>query len=240
MKFHILAGDALAKDFNKTNIEGEVIVCRECLIEGDVSAGSLEDFWNVRANFHGKTYGEDTKSYYEQVFTEFEKLQNIPEGSEVNLWFEYELFCQINLWFCLSLVSDKKVESYRVAPVVRNENEIWKGFGRLGSDELETCFEQRIKLNKADVELGKQLWDAFCLRDNRKLISLSETVSKAFPKLKEVCLAATEIKARPKERLQQIVSSGETDFNKIFSQFVRTEGVYGFGDAQVKRILQEI
>ena len=37
----------MVETFKKTNIEGEIIVCRECLIDGDLSAENLEDFWRV-------------------------------------------------------------------------------------------------------------------------------------------------------------------------------------------------
>jgi hypothetical protein len=240
MKIHVLAGDSLLRAFKKTNIEGEIIVCRECFVDGDLKAENPEDFWNVRANFIKKTYGENTESYRQNVYAEFEKLQKLPENSEVYLWFEYELFCQVNLWFCLWLLRDKNFEFYRVAPAVRNEREIWKGFGGLGANELKECFAQRIMLSQADVTLGKELWKVFCFGDTEGLKSLSENESESFPKLKEVCRAAIEIKSRPKEKLQQILSLGETDFKEIFKRFAETEGIYGFGDAQVKRIMQEI
>ena len=238
MKTHVLAGDALATDFKNAGIEGESVVCRECLVDGDVRAESLEDFWRVRAGFIKSDYGEPEEKYFARVVSEFEKVTNLAPGAEVNLWFEYELFCQVNLWFCLWLWRDKKVEFYRVAPVVRNEREIWKGFGRLSDIELKECFKRRIKLDETDVQLGGRLWEAFSSGDNRSLKLLSENESKSFPKLKEVCQAAIEIESRPKEKLQEILSTGETDFKEIFKQFVETEGVYGFGDAQVKRIMR--
>jgi hypothetical protein len=42
---------------------------------------------------------------------------------------------------------------------------------------------------------------------------------------------------RPHQKLKQILESGETDFNSIFTEFRKTEGVYGFGDSQVKSML---
>jgi hypothetical protein len=37
--------------------------------------------------------------------------------------------------------------------------------------------------------------------------------------------------------LKQITSSGITDFNEIFREFWKTEGIYGFSDLQVKNML---
>ncbi len=41
MKIHVLPGDSLVETFNKSDIEGEIIGCRECLIEGDAQAKNL-------------------------------------------------------------------------------------------------------------------------------------------------------------------------------------------------------
>lgn len=240
MKIHVLPGDALAESFKESGIKGDVVVCRECLIEGDLKAESLDGFWRVRAEFIDGAYGDADNSYFQNVAGEFKKLVKNAEGGEVNLWFEYELFCQVNMWFCLFLLSGKETEIYRVAPAVRSEEDIWKGFGRLEKEDLQKCFKQRIKFTESDILLGKNLWKAYQDKDFDNLRKLSLTDSECFPKLKEVCAAEIEKQTRPKKTLEKIISAGETDFGKIFEQFASVEGVYGFGDAQVKRILQEI
>lgn len=237
MIYHVLPGDAQVETFERTNIEGEIIVCRECLVEGDLKAESLQDFWRVRENYLSKTYPNSETSYRENVQGEFEKLSNVSPDDEVNLWFEYELFCQSNLWFCLSLLSETNAEIYRVAPVVRNENDLWKGFGKLSAEDLEKCFEQRIKLSKEDVRLGKELWEHFQLK-SFDFIDFEK--AKNFPYLREVCEAAAEIESRPEARMREILETGETSFDKVFEKFRETEGVYGFGDTQVRKIYDDL
>ena len=240
MKIHVLPGDSLVETFRKTGIEGEIIVCRECLIDGDCSAENLDDFWRERENYLSVAYPESGDFYRENVKPEFEKLVKVKTGDEVNLWFEYELFCQANMWFCIRLLRDKNASVFRVAPVVRSENDLWKGFGKLSEGDLEKCFAERTEFGSEDITLGANLREAFQNKDFRRLKQLSEAESDCFPYLEQVCQAAIELESRPEKRLQEIVSEGETDFHKIFQKFSETEGVYGFGDAQVKRILQGI
>lgn len=241
MSIHVLPGDALAVDFKNADIEGDVVVCRECLIEGDVRGEELEDFWSARADFLQSAYGKDEIFYVENVVAEFEELFYLEPETEVNLWFEYELFCQTNMWFCLYLLAEETDATvYRVAPVVRTDEDVWKGFGGLSADDLRACFEHRIKFGKSDILLGKDLWKAYQNKDFDKLRQLSRTNSECFPKLKEVCEAEIEKQFRPKRTLEKIIAGGETDFGRIFELFKSEEGVYGFGDSQVKRILQEI
>jgi len=242
MKVHVLPGDALTETFQKTEIEGEIIVCRECLVDGDVKADSLEDFWQTRAGFIDKTYGS-AEEYLKGVKSEFEKLQiNARNGAEINLWFEYELFCQANYWFTLSLLQrENSAKIFRVAPVVREVNEIWKGFGKLSAADFERCFASRVELSAADIELGADLWQAFQANDYEKLEGLSKNESAAFPYLAEVCRAAIEKPTRPRKVLEEIIADGKKDFaREIFPAFAAKAGVYGFGDEQVKRILTEI
>lgn len=236
MIYHVLPGDAQVEIFKETNIEGEVIVCREALIEGESKAENLEDFWRVREEYFARHYPNSETSYQKDVRGEFEKLLKISPDDEVNLWFEYELFCQTNLWFCLSLLMKTNARKiYRVAPGVRNENDLWKGFGELNASDLEKCFAQRIELSSADVRFGKELWSHFQLQ-SFDFIDFEKAEN--FPHLKEVIEAAVEIESRPEKRIREILESGETDFRKVYEKFKETEGVYGFGDSQVRRIYE--
>ena len=236
MRFHVLPGDAQAETFHETGIDGEVVICRESLIEGPVKAVDLDEFWENRAEF----LSVDLKDYFEKTVSELEQLDDLEPGTEVNLWFEYELFCQANMWFCLYLLRETKAEIYRVEPVVRNESEVWKGFGRLSAADLQKCFAERTKFETSDIRLGADLWNAYRSGDHQKLKELSTTESECFPYLKEVCEAEIEKDVRPKQILKEISASGLTDFNEIFPAFSARAGVYGYGDSQVKRILREI
>ncbi len=45
MIYHVLPGDVQVEEFRKTGIGGEIIVCRECLIVGDIDAETLPELW---------------------------------------------------------------------------------------------------------------------------------------------------------------------------------------------------
>jgi hypothetical protein len=160
--------------------------------------------------------------------------------TEFNLWFEYELFCQVNFWFCLYFLRESNAKIFRVAPVVRNGGDVWKGFGNLSAEDLETCFAGRRELTEKDISFGSDLWKAYQSADYESLRALSENENDAFPYLKEVCRAEIEKNSRPRKVLEEIVAGGKNDFAEIFSEFSARAGVYGFGDSQVKRILAEI
>lgn len=240
MTLHILPGDAQVEVFRETGLDGEVIVCREALIDGPVNAADLTTFWKMRADFIEGSYGENANSYFENVVPEFEKLTGIKSGAEINLWFEYELFCQVNMWFCLHLLRDTGAAVYRVAPVVRDEKTRWQGFGGFGLAQMLECFSERTKFSANDILLGTQLWEAYRDNDLKKLEGLAASESKCFPYLQETGQAAIERDTRPKRILKEIIDSGATEFKEIFPAFAERAGVYGYGDSQVKAILNEL
>lgn len=240
MKVHVLPGDSLVGEFKETGIEGDVIVCREALITGDVDAESLPEFWDQRARFILSAYGEDEIEYHEKVADELARLIDLPADAEVNLWFEYELFCSVNMWFSLWLLRETGANVYRVEPLVLAMEDRWKGYGSLGADELQICFEGRTKLTPEDIALGAELWDAYRKNNFTRLKELSKTNSPAFPYLAEVCEAAIDRDERPLEILQEIRADGFETFPEIFPEFVNRAGEYGYGDAQVKRILAQM
>ena len=240
MIYHVLPGDSLTEDIKKTGIGGEVIVCREVLIVGPVDAETPNEFWDERARFMLAEYGEDEIVVHERVADELEKLSDVTADDEVNLWFEYELFCSVNMWFCLAMLANSGAAVYRVEPAVISEDERWNGFGRLGPDELKRCFDARQLFTDADLKLGADLWDAFRKDDNARLLELSDSDSTRFPYLREVAAAAAERDTKPAKIMSEILADGFTEFAAIFPEFRQRAGVYGYGDSQVQRILDQI
>ena len=49
--YQVLPGDAQVAAFKESAIQGELLVCRECLVEGDLSGDSLDEFFVNRAAF---------------------------------------------------------------------------------------------------------------------------------------------------------------------------------------------
>ncbi len=240
MTVHVLPGDAQVEEFSKTGIEGEVVVCREALVDGDVQSKNLEEFWNVREDFLSRTYLDSNVAYREKVVAEFEKLARLAKSGDINLWFEYELFCQVNMWFCVWLLRENNCDLYRVAPIFQLKEHTWRGFGGLTPDELQQCYDERLKFGDSDITLGAELWTAFQNRDYARLKELSKTESACFPYLEETCQAEIEKEIRPKEVLRELLQSGVQDVDEMIAGFRERAGVYGFGDAQVKKILNEI
>lgn len=94
-QIHILNGDSLKEQF-QDEIQGDLIVMRECLVDGNTEGESLDELYKTRAHFISDSYGDFTPDdYFKKTVSEFEKIQSIQANSDINLWFEDELFCQV-------------------------------------------------------------------------------------------------------------------------------------------------
>jgi len=80
--YHILNGDCLAEQLRATGIQGEFIVCRECLIEGPVNAATPDTFFDLRKDFLHKFHGVDPEQYHNNSVKEIEKINSL--GTESN------------------------------------------------------------------------------------------------------------------------------------------------------------
>jgi hypothetical protein len=240
MELHILNGDALAEKFP---IAGEVIVCREALINGPVDSNG-ERFWKDRARYLAGTFNFEEPTYFANVKTEFDKLLSL-KPERINLWFEHDLFCQVNMWFVLHYIHLNKINTplFRVMPPTE-VSEVWSGFGKMTASDLRDIYQNRTEISEEDVQTGIGLWKAFRKNNLDALEKISQTPSPVYPYLREVCEAHIQRfpaqEGRPQNRLRQIKKSGLVDFHDIFKEFSKTEGVYGFGDLQVKEILMSL
>ncbi|HEY2846616.1 MAG TPA: hypothetical protein VGI80_02300, partial [Pyrinomonadaceae bacterium] len=162
-------------------------------------------------------------------------LRDLIDSDEVNLWFEHELFCAVNLWFCLSLVEHSGAAIYRVSPADLSYEDRWNGFGNAAM--LRHSFTHRVRLTEQEIKLGADLWRAFKRRDLEKVLHLTATSSAAYPHLDEGGRAAAGLDSIPAEIIDEIKSEGINNFSEIFLEFRRRAGVFGFGDAQVKNVM---
>jgi hypothetical protein len=240
MIYHVLPGDAQVEEFRKTGLEGELVVFREAFITGPIDAVDANEFWDQRARYILAEYGEDVIDYHEKVADEIIRLSDVDSGDDVNLWFEYELFCSVNMWFCLDQLKNSDARVFRVSPINAAPDDIWKGFGEHTADDLLMSFESRVECTREDIETGSELWKVFSTGNANRLAELSEFRSPCFPFLKEVCGAAAEIETRPLSLVRELKASGLDTVEKAFPEFQKRAGVYGFGDVQVERILNSL
>jgi len=238
-QYHILNGDSLKQPFPE-RIQGEVIVFRECLVDGNVKGNDLDELFASRAKFISQSYGGTEQDYYDKAVPEFKKIQNITDDVDINLWFEEDLFCQVNFWFTINLLSqsEKNNSIYLIKPEKHNQY----GFGGLDESQLVSIYENRLLLTELDRLAD--LWKLYQKNDLEQLLKTTKQLESKYPFILTAVKAHIEriptegSLGRPSQSLIQIMKELKTEeFGTVFREFNKRENIYGFGDLQVKRLI---
>lgn len=234
---HILNGDALLAQFPETLV-GERLVCRECLVVGDLAGETLQEFYIARATWLVAHYGGTLQDYNEKAVTEFEKILALPNGTEINLWFEDDVFCQTNFWFILHLLAQREHSNLFL---VRPQEHTQYGFGGFDANGLQELFQQKIQLTQ--LEVLSSLWQHYKAGNMSQLLATAEAIQHDFPFIHEAVVAYTasipteDSLGLPSETIISIAKDLNTeDFGLIFREFCERLPIYGYGDLQVKQL----
>jgi hypothetical protein len=250
---HILNGDSTAHNFKQTGLDGDVLVWREILSQGPLSADiSSSDFWNARSEWICKTFNDTPNHYLESVVTPLEKL-NKPYGV-INLWFEFDLHCQANLLGVINMLIKKTDLSapsiYLICPDKFPGKEIFRGMGELTSEELECLYDNiRVQLGEPDFAIAEQAWKLYVNGDDTALEKwLNETAFWGNLTLLKAALQAHLGRIRVNEsglnvieqKLLDIYNSGIKTKTGIYSDFWQTEKIFGMGDLEIDIYLRSL
>ncbi|PAW93028.1 hypothetical protein CKK33_05770 [Mucilaginibacter sp. MD40] len=250
---HILNGDATLYGFESTGIDGDILIWREVLSEGPLMERiGTAAFWKQREAWITSTFDETPEGYEEKVIQPLEKL-NSPY-SEINLWFEFDLHCQVNLLGVIMLLSQQtnlnERAVYLICPDSYPDKPDFRGMGELNGDELEYLYDNiRVQLSDYDIELATEAWDIYLMQDAKALADwlTKERFWANMTALKPALGAQLKRLQTNSEghnyiaqRLLDIYNSGITDRHLIHKEFLKTESIYGMGDAELNTYLDKL
>lgn len=241
---HILNGDALRDRFPES-LGGRTLVARECMVDGDVSGSTLVQVSQSREEFLLDVYGVPIQDYRDLSLAEFKKIQAIPNGEEVVLWFEDDLFCQVNLWFICWLIDEaqRDLKLYLARPLAASRY----SFAMLSDTDLETCLKEKTEITLAQRSAFASMWKAYQYEDRIAMHRLATGPLSAFDFLLPVIDAEVqryrdESGSSPMEQivLAIIKEDPKGGFVAHFEAFSKSHPIYGLGDLQFKRVWEEV
>ncbi|WP_373056251.1 DUF1835 domain-containing protein [Zunongwangia sp. H14] len=247
---HIINGDSLADKMQELDIPGESIVWRELLCEGPTAqeVGSNE-FIRLRKGFLEQTYGISAEDYEEKFLSQLQLLKRIEEYDAVVLWFEFDLFCHINMIAAISffLSNKKEVPMHLVCSKKLEGDEGQKSLCQLSSKQLFSHYKNRIKLTSDDLEIAEYIWELYCSNNPMQLKSQIKRNSN-FEYLSS-CIRAhierfpnstTGINSLESHVLKIINRHEISSENQLLGYALEYQGYYGYSDTQMKRLLTKL
>jgi hypothetical protein len=241
---HILNGDSLKAQF-PSSIQGEIIVARECLVDGNVKGVNFDTLMANRAEFIGQYPDCSSQDYYLNSVPEFEKIIALGDEVDVICWFEDDLFCQVNFWYVLYLLvkesSDRKV--WLVRPNQGNEY----SFAAMSEQELVTAYHSKISIDNANFSKLAMLWPSYQNEDFQKLQIVGKSFKDSFPYI--ITAVEAHIARIPDEngygypeRVLLEIMKGQKilSFKNVFREFHQKMAIYSFGDLQVNVMYERL
>ncbi|MFD0962423.1 DUF1835 domain-containing protein [Pseudofulvibacter geojedonensis] len=246
---HITNGDFTTSKLESLNIPGKIFTWREMLCEGKTTTDvGTEDFWKSRFDFLSSTYKVTKQRFIDLTLKEFRSLCQQKTQDEIVLWFEYDLFCQINMLAILSWIKKHRKEakiSLICSGKESNYNEL-KGLSELKDEELKEFFLKRKELSKDDIEYADYIWQLYCSDSPLKLQNLPPSSTfqyldkaldahlKRFPTIKN---GLNEIE---NTILDTVFTKNPNNEKALINFLLSNQNLYGFGDIQYKVKIEEL
>ncbi|MGA9239515.1 DUF1835 domain-containing protein [Robiginitalea sp.] len=250
-QLHITNGDSFTQRLKKLKFKGEIITWREMLCEGktETSVGS-EAFWKTRFEFLHKNYNISKSWFVEKTLKEYRSLCNHKQQDEIILWFEYDLFCQINMLAVISWLKTHRrhVQISLVCSGYEDDSSRLYGLNELTDDQIQEHFNSRVALSQNDIEYADYVWQLYCSDNPIRLENLSDFELYQFNYLEDALKAHLRrfpaIKNGLNEienRVLQVAAEGKSSSKKaLMGALLQDQGWYGFGDTQYQRILKNL
>lgn len=245
---HITNGTVLTERLKVLQFKGDFLTWHEMLCEGptDLLVDS-DDFIEKREQFLSLYYNLEYKR--DAFKSEIDKLNHLDHYSEIVLWFEYDLFCHINLIAIIyQLLAKNNTTPVSLVCSGRVENEKGlKAIGELKSFQLKKHFKNRVILHDTDLQLAKTCWEIYNSENHNDFKPLIVT-SSSFEYLTN-CLKA-HLRRFPDSRsglstlefniLKLVKNNSIRSLHHLLGYALHYQGFYGFGDIQLKRIIDKL
>jgi hypothetical protein len=248
---HIHNGDSTANTARQSTIPGEHFAFREAMIAGPTPAGLSDVDWRkLRAAHLSAAYGGAREDSEQDLLRQEETLSSCTAHEEVVLWFEHDLFCQLNLIYLLNRFAARNLGKTKLSLVCIGEFpgiDNFHGLGELSATQLTSLFDTRHEVTGAELNTASAAWAAYCSPEPTALEALLRGDTSAMPFLKTALsshLARFPSVQNGLGRIEQrglaLINDGHKKFIDLFPRFGEQESVYGLADFQFYLALKQL
>ena len=248
---HITNGDFFTQRLATLGLKGDVITWREMLCEGKTltTVGS-ETFWKTRFDFLHKNYKVSKSTFIEYTLKEYRSLCNHKKQDKIVLWFEYDLFCQINMLAVISWLKEhrKDAEISLICSGKQDGTDRLYSLGELSHEQLIDAYANRCTLSQDDIEYADYIWQLYCSDNPIRLEHISDFDNYQFKYLSQA--VKTHLKRFPtiknglndmENKMLNIAIAKKPKTKKEFlNAILKNQEFYGFGDIQYQRAISRL
>lgn len=240
---HITNGDAVLYLFKKAHITGTHVAWRDCLNEGPVPFGlSLEDMSAIRARYLAtRGYGNPIKLIHD-FQTRDAQIRKAGEFEEVVLWYEHDLYDQLQLLQVLTVLGELDLEPGRVS-LIQSDHYL----GMMSAEEIALLLPRRRTATPAVVASARRAWERVTSPSPRDLYAAAQEDTIGLPflrpalqRLREEYPSVRDGLSRSQRQALQTVAFGPGRGEELFRRAQAREEASFMGDFNFAAILNDL
>jgi len=240
---HVTNGDAVVYLFKKAGVVGTHLPWRDVLHEGPVPAGgTLEELSRIRGVYLAtRGFGNPIKLLHDLAARDA-TLRRAREFSEIVLWFEHDLYDQLQLLQVLVELDEMALEPGLVSLVQSDAY-----LGSMTADELIALFPKRRTVTTTVFESAHIAWDAVRATDPAALFAQTQRDAPGLPFLRAALLRlcqefpwSSDGLSRSQRHALQAVAAGPARPEEVFRRAQAREDAPFLGDLAFAAILRDL
>ena len=245
---HITNGDSVAGGIRAVDGMGDILPWRDVLHDGPVPSGlSLADLSRVRTKFLASEGFGDADEIERNFRDRDDTLRRYTDYDEVILWFEWDLYDQLQLIQILDFFSSTSREARAETNTKLSIICIEGYLGNLHVDRFAELHETRRDVSDEMLALGREAWKAFRANDPREIerviagdTSALEFLAGALTRELEELPSVQNGLSRSESQILRTISQEPLIFAEIFKSVANSEERIYCGDASLARYIERM
>ena len=246
---HVANGSSVTMTLTDAGVGGAMSIWADPLHDGPVPGGLDDDaLMDVRMQEHALSAAaanpENDMRRWRQVIAEHDAYD------ELVLWFEHDLFDQLNLIQLMSFVRARVPGAKPVSLISIDSfpgRATFRGLGELEPHELASLFPTRTPVTAAQYDLAGRAWHAFRQPTPEALDTLIQGDTSALPFLARALLRFLEEYpstrdglSRTERRLMALAAEGRADWPASFPRMHEGEDAYYISDTSYAELTEAL
>ena len=248
---HVANGSCVTQTLAEASVPGLLSIWADPLYDGPVPGGlSDEELLEVRRHFHEGPPGGPSDDPVNDLRRWRQIIEQHDGYDELVLWFEHDLFCQLNLiqvlsWIHHRVPSSKVVSLICIASYPGRPD--FKGLGELTPAELAPLLDTRQPVSESQYALAERAWQAFREATPEALDDFRRTDTSALPYLAPALVRflqdypwTIDGLSRTERRLLQLADAGNVTLAKAFPRMHEGESAYYVTDTSLEDLVETL
>jgi len=248
---HVANGTCTTRIIEAAGIPGTVSIWADPLYDGPVPGGLTDaEMLDVRARHLGPPTEPADVDGVNDLRQWRATIERHDAYDELILWFEHDLFDQLNLIQLLTWIRERLTGETVVSLVCIGSfpgHPGFQGLGELSADELASLLETRQRVSDSQYLLAKLAWQAFREPTPEALDTLRRTDTAALPYLAAALARFLQEYpwtgdglSRSERRFLELAEAGNVDLAAAFPRMHDGEDAYYITDCSIADLAQAL